>query len=46
MTIPGLLGVSLVLAAVSGWCATALWFQAPGAARVPAPQADERQQAQ
>ncbi len=33
MTIPGLLAATLVLAAVSGWCAMALWFQAPLGAR-------------
>jgi hypothetical protein len=33
MTIPGLLAATAVLAAVSGWCATALWFQARGGVR-------------
>ena len=34
MTLPGLLAATLVLAAVAGWGATALWFQARGGARV------------
>ena len=34
MTIPGLLSATLALAAVAGWCATALWFQIPGGVRV------------
>lgn len=34
MTIAGLLAATLLLATVTGWCATALGFQAPGGARV------------
>lgn len=34
MTIPGLLSATLAVAAVAGWCATALWFQIPGGVRV------------
>ena len=33
MMTAGLLAATVVLAGVAGWCATALWFQAPGGAR-------------